>query len=233
MKIMNNLKPINNFISSNWDNKIPSGCLVDRDEVIIELCKSKSVLHVGAADSPFHEEKAKAGALLHQKLNSVNSDVLGVDVDEDAVNVLKKYGVNNIQICDIISENSLSDTTFDLVLCCDVIEHVDEPGRLLEACARYLKPNGLLVVSTINATALKPASRAFFGREAVHPDHIFYFSFSTLCQLLLRRKLIPKYFGTFLYPTVNRYVGVILSSLISRKPGLADGILFVAEKSIR
>ena len=42
---------------------------------------------------------------------------------------------------------------FDVVTCLELIEHVPTPGSLIEACARLLKPGGVLVISTLNRNA--------------------------------------------------------------------------------
>jgi 2-polyprenyl-6-hydroxyphenyl methylase / 3-demethylubiquinone-9 3-methyltransferase len=42
----------------------------------------------------------------------------------------------------------------DAVCIMDVLEHVEDPGRVLEECARVLKPGGSLLFHTFNRTAL-------------------------------------------------------------------------------
>ncbi|MFC4728877.1 bifunctional 2-polyprenyl-6-hydroxyphenol methylase/3-demethylubiquinol 3-O-methyltransferase UbiG [Coralloluteibacterium thermophilus] len=42
--------------------------------------------------------------------------------------------------------------TFDVVCCMEMIEHVPDPGSVVAACARLLRPGGTLVMSTINRT---------------------------------------------------------------------------------
>jgi SAM-dependent methyltransferase len=49
----------------------------------------------------------------------------------------------------------LEDNCFDLVLCTQVLEHVQNPGRVVDECHRVLKPGGILI-----ATA-----------PAIYPEH--------------------------------------------------------------
>jgi 2-polyprenyl-6-hydroxyphenyl methylase/3-demethylubiquinone-9 3-methyltransferase len=42
--------------------------------------------------------------------------------------------------------------SFDLVTCCDVLEHVDALGPVVAEIARVLKPDGMLLFDTINRT---------------------------------------------------------------------------------
>ena len=55
---------------------------------------------------------------------------------------------------------------FDLILNMEVIEHVADPGEYLRACARLLKPGGLMIVATLNRT-LKAFALAKIGAEYV------------------------------------------------------------------
>lgn len=225
---MQNLTDLPNFPAEEWTKKIPSHCLVDRDEEIIEQCRGRTVLHVGAADAPFEMKKGLAGELLHQKVQKIASRIVGVDVDESAVNALKELGIGDILCADICTDTILQGETFDVILCCDVIEHVSAPGLLLNACRRYMGNESKLVVTTINATALKPALRALAGRESVHTDHVAYYSFSTLGRLLMNVGLRPVEFGVFAYPTINPVAGWISRQAMRVAPGSADGIMINA-----
>ncbi len=50
------------------------------------------------------------------------------------------------------------DGYFDIVVCLEMLEHVADPGAVIDDCARLLRPGGDLVLSTINRT---PAAYAF------------------------------------------------------------------------
>ena len=55
---------------------------------------------------------------------------------------------------------------FDVVLNMEVVEHVADPGAYLDACARLVRPGGLMLTSTINRTA-KAWAMAVIGAERV------------------------------------------------------------------
>lgn len=221
---------IREFRVGDWSKRIPSDCLIDRDEEILAQCRGKTVLHVGAADAPFEIDKGRAGQLLHQKVQKAAKSVVGVDVDAKAIAALKELGINDIVCADFCTSDPFPGQKFDVVLCCDVIEHVTAPGPLLSACRRYMEDDSKLIVTTINATALKPALRALAGREAVHVDHVAYYSFATLGKLLTVEGLQPIEFGVFAYPTYNPVTGWLTQSLMKAMPGTADGIMINAKR---
>lgn len=219
------------MVRDQWEKAIPKGCLVERDPELLRLAEGRRVLHLGATDSPFTREKALSGDLLHQKLRGVVAELVGVDLDADAVAWLREtQGIADILVGDALDRQLLAGRRFDMVLCCDVIEHVSNPGALLEAAHNAVVKGGSVVVTTVNATALKVAVRALLGREAVHPEHTCYFSYATLGELLLRHRLVPRRFGTFVYPTVHAVTGYLLNGLAALAPASADGLLFVADR---
>jgi 2-polyprenyl-6-hydroxyphenyl methylase / 3-demethylubiquinone-9 3-methyltransferase len=48
----------------------------------------------------------------------------------------------------------VDDTGFDIVYCCDVLEHVDDLDRVIAETARVLRPGGVYFFDTINRTAV-------------------------------------------------------------------------------
>jgi hypothetical protein len=213
-----------------WGKRLPKRCWVERDAAIVELCRGRRVVHLGAADAPFHRDKARAGELLHTKVRAVASGLLGLDSNREAVEQLRtEFGIDDIEVTDTTRPlGGVEPHSFDVALCCDIIEHVSNVGGLLDTCRSLLTLGGLLVVTTINATALKPAVRAVLGREDVHFEHTAYYSYSTLCQVLMMNGFIPERFGTFSYPTYSRVVGLFFRTLARVAPATADGVLVTA-----
>lgn len=60
----------------------------------------------------------------------------------------------------------VDDDTFDVVLCCEVIEHLElDPMHMMAEINRVLKPNGLLVLTTPNATSSRAIHKILRGIE--------------------------------------------------------------------
>ena len=74
---------------------------------------------------------------------------------------------------------------FDVILAADVIEHLSNPGMFLRSCARNLKPDGRLIITTPNCFNLFNIAEKFSKDEpTVNKDHTCYFNYKTLKYLL-------------------------------------------------
>src|SRR5262249_56635315 len=55
-------------------------------------------------------------------------------------------------------------SSFDAITCMEMLEHVPDPGSVLMACAKLLKPGGRIFLSTLNRTPAAFAT-AIVGAE--------------------------------------------------------------------
>ena len=73
---------------------------------------------------------------------------------------------------------------FDLVMAPDVLEHLENPGMFLKNL-NYFSKKVSFIITVPSAFSLKRLGYlALTGREHVHPDHVAYFSVSTLTRLI-------------------------------------------------
>jgi 2-polyprenyl-3-methyl-5-hydroxy-6-metoxy-1,4-benzoquinol methylase len=73
-------------------------------------------------------------------------------------------------VCDVDSEGlPLKDSSYDVVLLMDIIEHLHDPERVLLECHRVLSPGGLIAISTVNGASLRNRVFAFLGRSIYYP----------------------------------------------------------------
>ena len=104
----------------------------------------KNVLDVGCGGGILAESMAEHGA-----------EVMGIDLSEKALKVAKLHLMESGRTVDyrLVSAEALADampSTFDVVTCMELLEHVPDPQSTIKACARLVKPGGHVFFSTIN-----------------------------------------------------------------------------------
>ena len=156
-----------------------------KHDYLLHACTGKKVLHIGATDYPYHEERAKKGILLHQKLNKV-ANVTGLDISKDAIKTLKENGINNIFYGDIVKnkyDKHIISQKFDIIIFPDVIEHLSKPGCALENLKQFCRNETRIIITAPNVWSITELKNHFRKNENVHPDHCFWTSTTTLKKL--------------------------------------------------
>ena len=95
------------------------------------------------------------GGLLTEALADKGGLVTGIDISEDLLHVAddhaKKANLDITYICTTVENfSSNHNNAFDVITCMELLEHVPDPGSVINACMHLIKPGGLLFLSTIN-----------------------------------------------------------------------------------
>jgi len=110
------------------------------------------------------------GGLLSEPLARMGAEVVGIDPAATNVETAKAHAVGSGVPVDYrqatAEELAAAGEAFDIVLAMEVVEHVADVDLFVEACARLVKPGGLLVMATINRT-MKSYALAIVGAEYV------------------------------------------------------------------
>ena len=91
--------------------------------------------------------------LLAEPLARLGAKVTGIDATPEVIGIAREHA--NAMGFDIdyrIGDVQQLDGQFDLITCMEVIEHVADPAEFVKALAAQLAPDGLLIMSTPNAT---------------------------------------------------------------------------------
>ncbi len=98
------------------------------------------------------------GGLLAEEFARLGCAVTGVDPSAPSLATARAHAARSgltIGYCAGVGEDlPFADARFDIVYCCDVLEHVDDPDRVIAEIARVLKPGGVFLYDTINRTLL-------------------------------------------------------------------------------
>lgn len=97
------------------------------------------------------------GGLLSEGMARRGAHVTGIDLGETALSVARMHLLESGLEVDyrLSSAEALAEEMpghFDLVTCMEMLEHVPDPGSVIQACSRLLKPGGHLCVATLNRT---------------------------------------------------------------------------------
>ena len=79
------------------------------------------------------------------------AEVVGVDIAEEVVETVRASAPEGVR-CEVADVRDLpfEDASFDLVVCFEVIEHIDGQEQALDELRRVLAPGGLLAISSPN-----------------------------------------------------------------------------------
>jgi len=105
-----------------------------------DLAEGKRVLDLGSGEG-------YGSAILAERAK----DVLGIELDPEAVqHAATNYPLDNLEFrqASVLDLDDLSDGSFDLVVCYEVLEHITEHDELFSLARRVLCPDGVFVIST-------------------------------------------------------------------------------------
>jgi SAM-dependent methyltransferase len=216
----------------------PKPKLVQRLDLIEQMSEGKSVLHLGCTNWPYTQQAIDADMLLHKALATKASELYGFDFDQEGIDLLTENGFTNLYRADLENLDAVDlDKKFDVIVAGEMIEHLNNPGRFLEGIKRFMHAESKLVLTTINAYS---GMRFFvYGLrggggtvEPVHPDHVAYYSYSTLRLILERHSFNIDDFmfydlGVEHRPHSSRLRNLINDICVKIAPQWADGVIAV------
>lgn len=148
---------------------------------LVKPLKVESILDVGCGEGITLDKFEKQG---------IGNKLYGIDYSDDALKIGKKVyphlSLSKGDIYDIKEKNS----TYDLVMATEVLEHLDNPQKALKELIRVSKKYVLLSVPNepffIGANFLRGKYLKNFGN---HPEHINHWTFVGFERFLKRSGL--------------------------------------------
>lgn len=109
------------------------------------------------------------GGIITEDLAKFSDNVNGIDLSQASLNTAKQHAQEaglSINYQHAAAESlPFKDNTFDLLTCCDVLEHVDDLGLVITEINRVLKPGGTFVFDTINRTLMSYLSVIWVAQD--------------------------------------------------------------------
>lgn len=117
---------------------------------------------------------------MHRQLKQIRNDceIFGIDIS-----ITEMYkNDKNIFMGDAQKMDMFYSETFDTIIAGEVIEHLEEPEKMIKEACRLLKPRGKLIITTNNKGSL--INRIFHTYESKATTHRHIFQKAELTSLL-------------------------------------------------
>jgi 2-polyprenyl-6-hydroxyphenyl methylase/3-demethylubiquinone-9 3-methyltransferase len=142
----------------------------------IEYIKEKCVFYFflnNLKDKPLSSIKVLdigcGGGLVSEPMYRLGAEVTGLDASLKNINVAKLHAKkNNLKIRYLNSspEKKNLNEKFDVILCLEIVEHIQNLDIFLKASSELLKKNGIIFIATINRT-FQSYLKAIVGAEYI------------------------------------------------------------------
>ena len=155
-----------------------------RVNALLSLCRDKGinpkvVMDVGAGYGIFLEEFKKEMPDIH---------AIAIEPSKNLAEVCRIKGV---EVVEAIAEKVIGyESTADLVVCFEVLEHIHNPFQFINVLSKFVAPGGHLMVSTLGVDGFDIQTLWKDSNSISPPHHINFFSIDGFRQLFERAGLI-------------------------------------------
>jgi len=171
---------------------------------------------------------------VHNVLLDQAKEVYGIDLDFDSSRLKNPGNYKRAS-----AENFEFDIKFDVIFAGDIIEHLSNPGLFLQSCAKNLKDDGRLIITTPNCFGFFNLTEKISKSEpTVNKDHTCYFNQKTLKQLLEKNNWEVSdvnfllFLGSKYKQSIKKMILNIIYRFISRLTSkFSVGLVVIAKKN--
>jgi SAM-dependent methyltransferase len=143
-------------------------------------------------------------------------NVVGIEIDPDAAEVAECWAERVVvgDLDDAETWNYVKDESFDVVVLCDVLEHLRDPLESMRQAVRKLKPSGYMVASLPNVAhgdvRIAMINGIFRYREwgLLDRTHVRFFTLETARQLFQEAGLVAVETKRVVVPLFRSEIGV-------------------------
>jgi 2-polyprenyl-3-methyl-5-hydroxy-6-metoxy-1,4-benzoquinol methylase len=209
--------------------KIPKNDVISKQDKIFEAITGKKILHLGALGmSP---EKFQNS--LHCEMRKYAKYLVGVDIDKEAIELLKPHDIVYGSIENLEQINDIKKIEWDVIVAADVIEHTSNPGNALAGIKKCMTEKTKLIITLPNVYSIRflyyAIRSGIFNRENYHVGHTFWPSYETFMLLIKEAGLEVDSFNFCMYvPMLSSPKSIkIIFKLLNVFPIYSSGLFFV------
>lgn len=180
-------------------------------ELLAVSDKNLKVMEIGAAYGE---------TLYYIKNKGIASEVVGVDIFEDKKNPQNYKNIDRFIFANIESDDFPEYYNyFDLILLPDVLEHLIDPKNALSKVYKYLKDDGILIVSMPNIRHYSALNKIFFKGDFSYEEsgifdntHLRFY-----CRKNIKELLESSGFKTIIEQgSIKNYKGNSITKIINK-----------------
>jgi len=191
--------------------------IIFRKDKIVELCNNKKVLHLGFIHhSHSYEKKILEKDWLHEKINQVANQLVGIDYLDKEIKILREKYNYDVHFGDVMNLQKVNlDQKFEVIVCGELIEHLENPGLMLDGIKPLMDENAILIITTPNPWSqnrLKLIGSGEWEEKWLNDEHECWFSYETLKNILKRQGYIEKKYSYYYEESIE-----ILESRYNKK----------------
>jgi len=152
---------------------IPDTECADRVIFILQRCFDKTVLDIGCIGD------------LHKNIEEVAKEVWGIDKDDSDIKNYWKIDIEKDPTFPVLIRevHNKVEKAFDVIICGEILEHLSNPGFFLEHLKHFECP---IIITVPNAFAIGSEGWLRKGKECVNDEHVAWYSYYTLKNLVER-----------------------------------------------
>jgi SAM-dependent methyltransferase len=137
---------------------------------IRQFCDKGKLLEIGCAYGLFLKEAEQC------------FEVAGIELAEEAAEHARRSQLN---VCSGVAdeENVARLGPADVIVLFDVIEHLTDPRATLALCERYLRPGGIIVITTGDFDSFLARLAGTHWRLMTPPQHLWFFTKASMARL--------------------------------------------------
>ena len=160
--------------------------------------------------------------------------LIGVDILKKEIKKLNKLGYD--LICQDVEKLKLN-KKFDVIIAGELIEHLSNPGLMIESAKKHLKKKGILIITTPNPYALDKCLRPLVSSsQPANPEHTALFTKETMKELVRRHGFRIKKIHYFTERVEFKYsnkpiIARMFFYLKGIRPHFKETIVFICEKT--
>lgn len=184
--------------------------------------KNKSVLDIGCFTGEFLNLMKKEGC-----------NVYGIELQKDAAKIANKKLKSKRVLAKDVASNPFGNKKFDIITMFGLIEHVENPYKLIADSTKKLNKNGILVIQTPNSESLFAILLRKYWPPYTPIEHIHLFSKKSINILLEINKLKVNKYKSHIKILPVSYVYNMLAVFSPELKKLIDNIPIINVNKIR